>query len=346
MASAWQEVCDLAVLEPGWGRAALVGTEQVALFRSDGDQVLAVSNRDPKTGAMVISRGIVGRRTVAGEARDTIASPLHKDVFDLRTGACYTSSDYVLPVWRARVHEGRVQIAPPAELVLASHGTRSAEGAAAISALTRAVRAELAGHAVHDCFVDVQDPDVPTVLEGVDADAVVVPLLLSAGYHVHVDLADAASGHGAAVVTRALGPDAALVDVLVRRLREAGWEATDAVVLAAAGSSDPRAVEDCRRAAAMLGEALGTDVLTGFVSGSLPRLGTAIAEARSGGSRVALASYLLAPGTFHGELLASGADVVSAPLLADDEPPAELVRLVRQRHAEGLASLTPGSFAR
>jgi len=338
-ATAWTDVCALTELELGWGRAALVGVDQVALFRADDDRVLAVSNRDPKTGAMVISRGIVGRRTVDGKSRDTIASPLHKDVFDLSTGACYTSADHALPVWRARTRGGRVLVAPPATLVLASHGTRSAEGASAIRALTDAVRDGLPGHTVRDCFVDVQAPDVPTVLAGVDTTAVVVPLLISSGYHVHVDLAEAAAEHGAAIVTRALGPDASLVDVLVRRLRAAGWMPGDAVVLAAAGSSDARAVDDCHRAAALLAEALRTPVCVGFVSAATPRLADAVAAARSDGSRVAVASYLLAPGTFYDQLLSGGADLVSAPVLWEDVPPAEIVALVRRRYEEGLAEL-------
>ena len=47
-------------------------------------RVHAIGNQDPFTGAFVLSRGIVGGR---GEI-PTVASPLHKQVFDLRTGAC------------------------------------------------------------------------------------------------------------------------------------------------------------------------------------------------------------------------------------------------------------------
>lgn len=77
-------VCSLRDLEVERGRAALVGTEQVALFLLRDGSVHAVSNLDPYSGAHVISRGIVGTR---GDAA-TIASPMHKQVFDLRTGEC------------------------------------------------------------------------------------------------------------------------------------------------------------------------------------------------------------------------------------------------------------------
>ncbi|HEY3438382.1 MAG TPA: nitrite reductase small subunit NirD [Actinotalea sp.] len=83
---AWTAVCHLADLVPERGAAALVGGEQVALFRmhAPADVVLAVQQLDPYSGANVMARGIVGSR---GEA-PTVASPMYKQVFDLRTGAC------------------------------------------------------------------------------------------------------------------------------------------------------------------------------------------------------------------------------------------------------------------
>src|SRR5690606_2688145 len=39
---------------------------------------------DPYSGAQVMSRGIVGTR----DGAPTVASPLHKQLFDLRTGLC------------------------------------------------------------------------------------------------------------------------------------------------------------------------------------------------------------------------------------------------------------------
>jgi nitrite reductase (NADH) small subunit len=77
-------VCRYADLEPERGVAALVDGVQVAVFRLADGRVLAVGHRDPFSGANVIARGIVGTR---GEI-PTVASPMHKQVFDLRTGHC------------------------------------------------------------------------------------------------------------------------------------------------------------------------------------------------------------------------------------------------------------------
>ncbi|MFC7789766.1 nitrite reductase small subunit NirD [Microbacterium sp. MAHUQ-60] len=77
-------VCAVSDLEVERGRAALFGSTQIALFLLADGSVHAVSNRDPYTGAQVMSRGIVGTR----DGAPTVASPLHKQVFDLRTGLC------------------------------------------------------------------------------------------------------------------------------------------------------------------------------------------------------------------------------------------------------------------
>ncbi|HEU4466786.1 MAG TPA: CbiX/SirB N-terminal domain-containing protein [Agromyces sp.] len=230
-------------------------------------------------------------------------------------------------------------------LVAASHGTSSPEGRAAVAALVDAVRgASDAATEVLDAFVDVQQPDVPSVLDGLDErQAVIVPLLLSAGYHVHVDLADEARGR-AATVTGALGPDERLVDVLVARLVEAGLRWDDRVVLATAGSSDARAVDDCRDMGRRLAERLGRRVAVGFLSAARPSVAEAVANTRATHpvSRVVVASYLLAPGYFHDLAAAAGGDVTTAPLLrADAAPPAGLVDLVLDRYAE--AALSPAA---
>jgi sirohydrochlorin ferrochelatase len=231
-------------------------------------------------------------------------------------------------------------------LVAASHGTSSTDGRAAVAALVRAVRTAAPAGDVLDAFVDVQEPDVASVLDAVAAvaaegdAAVVVPLLLSAGYHVHVDLADAVRDRDA-LVTRALGPDDRLVDVLVQRLVEAGLRSDDRVVLAAAGSSDVRAVDDCRAVGRSLAARLGGRVTVGFLSAARPSVADAVARTRATHpvSRVVVASYLLAPGWFHDLAAAAGGDVTTAPLLrADAVPPAGLVDLVLDRYAE--AALT------
>ena len=113
----WVRVCRLADLEPGRGVAALVGGVQIALFRvagsagdqsgdQGGDVVYAVGHRDPFSGANVIARGIVGTR---GEV-PTVASPMHKQVFDLRTGACLDDPGVSLGKHEVRIVDGDVEV--------------------------------------------------------------------------------------------------------------------------------------------------------------------------------------------------------------------------------------------
>ncbi|HEX5857192.1 MAG TPA: nitrite reductase small subunit NirD [Microbacterium sp.] len=80
----WVPVCTIDDLEVERGRAALVHGEQIALFLLHDGRVHALQNLDPYSGAHVMSRGIVGSRQDA----PTVASPMYKQVFDLRTGVC------------------------------------------------------------------------------------------------------------------------------------------------------------------------------------------------------------------------------------------------------------------
>ena len=286
-----------------------------------------------------MSRGIVGSR---GD-RATIASPLHKDVFDLETGHCFTKETLALPTWRVRVADGIVEVAPRPVLVAASHGTDDESARVAIAALIAAVQLSRPELVVNEAFVDVQQPDVPTVIAstGEVAPVTVVPLLLSTGFHVKVDLAEAAADAVQHVeVSLALGPDVRLAHVLSRRLDELGLTADDQVVLAAAGSSDASAVDDCHTTARLLSELLGRSVTTSFISAAAPRVEDAVATARAEhpNSRVVISTYLLAPGYFASLLGHVGADAVSLPLLRPGEaPPVELVDIVSELYDSVLA---------
>jgi sirohydrochlorin ferrochelatase len=110
---------------------------------------------------------------------------------------------------------------------------------------------------------------------------------------------------------------------------------SDAVVLGAAGSSDPAGVADVRAAARLLSRRLRRPVPFGFVAAGGPSLAAVVAEQRaSGAGRVLVASYLLAPGFFHGRLAAAGADHLSAPVGRHDA----LARLVLRRFDEARIS--------
>ncbi|GAA1832577.1 nitrite reductase small subunit NirD [Agromyces salentinus] len=107
----WMRACGLRDLEPGWGEVALLGGRQVALVRVSADEVYAVDHLDPHTGAPVMARGITGSR---GE-RPTIASPLHKEVYDLATGECFTDPALSLRTYPSRIVDGAIEVAIEAE---------------------------------------------------------------------------------------------------------------------------------------------------------------------------------------------------------------------------------------
>ena len=105
----WVRVCAVSDLEVERGRAALVDGTQIALFLTHSSRVYAVSNLDPFSGAHVISRGIVGTR----QEVPTVASPMYKQVFDLRTGACLDAQGKEpqdLAVWPVATSDGDVLV--------------------------------------------------------------------------------------------------------------------------------------------------------------------------------------------------------------------------------------------
>ena len=105
--SEWTRVCALEDLTPDRGVAAIIGGHQVALFRLDGDdEVYAISHRDPYSGANVMARGLVGTRGGV----PTVASPMHKQIFSLRTGESMDDPAVRLDIWQARVVDGMVEL--------------------------------------------------------------------------------------------------------------------------------------------------------------------------------------------------------------------------------------------
>jgi len=193
-------------------------------------------------------------------------------------------------------------------LLAVAHGTRSAAGQRQIRDLVAAVARRRPELDVRLCYVDVQQPRISSVVPEV-RDAVVVPLLLSAGYHVRVDIADAVRGTGIPVAGP-LGPDDALVASLTREAdRLAG---ADAVVLAAAGSSDPAWRTSVQEIAA------GMKAHVAYAAGDDRRVADVVADLRGrGAQRIAIAAYLLADGLFYRTLHRAGADLVTPPLCLD-----------------------------
>lgn len=103
----WTRVCAVDALVPDRGAAALVDGQQVALFRLSGSgQIHAVDHLDPFSRANVMARGLVGSR----RGVSTVASPMHKQSFDLVTGQCLDDPEVSLRVWPTRVADGWVEI--------------------------------------------------------------------------------------------------------------------------------------------------------------------------------------------------------------------------------------------
>lgn len=105
-ASQWQVVCDSSELMPNLGVRALLGSEQIALFRV-GDQVYAISAIDPFSRAAVLSRGLVG--DLQGQL--VVASPIYKQHFNLATGACLEDSSIRVKTYAVREMEGKIEVA-------------------------------------------------------------------------------------------------------------------------------------------------------------------------------------------------------------------------------------------
>ena len=215
-------------------------------------------------------------------------------------------------------------------LLAVAHGSRDPAAQECVLSLTGRVARSAGGIAVRTAFVQNAKP---SLAEGLDEAAthagpdgvVVVPLLLSSGYHLSSDIAGAARAAGVPVA-RPLGPDPRLVRALSDRLRAAGVPGQVPVVLAAAGSSDPRALADARRQAAMLAAHRHAPVVAAFATAARPTVDEAVSILADVTEQpVAVAAYLLAPGLFHDRLRGSTGTWISGPI-GDHPAVAELIQ--------------------
>jgi sirohydrochlorin ferrochelatase len=199
-------------------------------------------------------------------------------------------------------------------LLAVAHGSRNPAATDVIRTLARQIRRLAPVLDVHVAFIGHAEPSLPSELDAAGSNSVIVPLLLSTGYHLTADIEGAASSAGARVAGP-LGPDELLLTALTARLSEAGVPAGTPIVLAAAGSADPAAAADVRKQADLLADLLNVPVLAAFACAALPAVPEAVADLRERtGLPVAVASYLLAPGHFQDQLHDSGADWVTEPL--------------------------------
>jgi sirohydrochlorin ferrochelatase len=227
-------------------------------------------------------------------------------------------------------------------LVLVAHGSADPRARAAAARLTADVAALHPGP-VCTGFLDHDVPDLGSAL--LDAasraeEVVVVPLLLSSGFHAKVDVPAAVSLAAArAPRTRfltapPLGPHPLLTAALKDGLEAVGVASDDAtwgVVLGGVGSSDAAGTDDVASAAALLGVGSAWRVLPGFATSAQPSVAQSVGHLlASGASRVAVAPYVLFPGRLPDLIAATdGVAAVAGPIGAH---PA-LVRLVLSRVA-------------
>lgn len=241
-------------------------------------------------------------------------------------------------------------------LIALAHGSRDPRSAATITELVNATKALRPDLRVERAFLDLAKPNFQTVVDrlvkaGFD-EIVVVPLLLVEAFHARVDvpavIAEAIERHPGLKIraTAVLGLEARFLEVLDERLREALSAARvrelDALVLAAAGSSDPLANQAVARLARLWGAHHKLPVTAAYASSAPPATGEAVRSFRGQGRRhIAVASLFLAPGNLPdraAELaLEAGAVAVSEPLGAHPE----IARTILARYAVGAVELVP-----
>jgi len=241
-------------------------------------------------------------------------------------------------------------------LVALAHGSRDPRSSQTITALTDEVRAMRPDLRIEPAFLELCKPSFASVVDrlvraGYD-EIVVVPLLLSEAYHAKVDvpraLTEATERHPNLRIraTDVLGLEPVFLEVLDRRLRSALSDARvrelDALVLAAAGSSDQLANQAVSRLARLWGSKHRLPVVAAYASAAPPTTGEAVRQFRAEGRRhIAVGSLFLAPGLLPdraAELaLEAGAVAVSGPLGADPE----VARTVLARYAVGAVELVP-----
>jgi len=241
-------------------------------------------------------------------------------------------------------------------LIALAHGSRDPRSPETIQGLTAQLRELRPDLPIEAAFLDHCRPRFDKVVDKLvrkgHEEIVVVPMLLSEAYHARVDVPSAVaeqSGRHPEVqirATKVLGLEPDFLSVLDERLRTALREARvrelDALVLAAAGSSDPLANQAVGRLARTWGARHRLPVTAAFASTAPPATGEAVRAFRREGRRhVAVASLFLAPGQLvdrAAELaLEAGAVAVSEPLGADPI----VARAVLARYAVGAVELVP-----
>ncbi len=206
------------------------------------------------------------------------------------------------------------------DLVAVAHGTRQLQGQLVVKSLINRVQNMRPDLRVHLSFIEIQSPSLGQVLQQVP-NCVVVPLLLSRGYHISQDIEETVRKISPDIaIADPLGPDPILAQILTQRLIDAGVKKQDSVVLAAAGSSRFVACQDVEDLAELVSFYFGKTVKPAYISSMTPYVGEVVREYKtSPSSKVAVATYLLAPGTFSNQLDHCGANLVTEPIGDNDQ---------------------------
>jgi sirohydrochlorin ferrochelatase len=229
--------------------------------------------------------------------------------------------------------------APPTLLAVA-HGTADPDGLAEVRRLVNVVRTRRPELPVQLCWLERAAPLLPEALASLAGPVVVVPLLLSTGYHVKTDIAVAVAGRPRTAVARQLGPDRRITQVVYERLA-AGREPEQAdVVLFSAGSSDPEAFEQLVAVAeqleGMIRQAENSDRTRVYPS----YLSTEDGWATDLPEDPDVANYLLAPGRFNDLLRRQAATGLNARSVAHPIGAHPLVaRVICDRYDEAAGTL-------
>ncbi|WP_370287858.1 sirohydrochlorin chelatase [Nocardioides sp.] len=241
-------------------------------------------------------------------------------------------------------------------LIALAHGSRDPRAAATVTALVDATKTLRPDLRIEKAFLDATRPGFQTVVDrlvkaGYD-EIVVVPLLLTEAHHAQVDVpavvAEALTRHPGLRIgaTDVLGLEPRFLEVLDERMREALRSARvrelDALVLAAAGSSDHLANQAVARLARLWGTHHRLPVTAAYATSAPPATGEAVRAFRAEGRRhIAVASLFLAPGALVDRAtelaLEAGAIAVSEPLGAHPE----VARTILARYAVGAVELVP-----
>lgn len=210
-------------------------------------------------------------------------------------------------------------------LLLVAHGSKRDGSSAVAEAIGAEAAGLLADVPVQTTFLDHSTKTPSWGLEQLAragcGDAVVVPLLLGAAFHLREDLPNQL---GTRIPTRLadhLGPDPLVIDALVDRL---GSTDAETVVLVAAGTTEASSQHETAAAANLLAKRLDREVTIAFAAAAQPDVPTAISQAKG---TVVVLPYLLCEGRFSDQtaLQAEAAGVECRPVIGAHPAIAELV---------------------